>query len=243
MGSSSVLSDDDYDVISNPGTRSMENSVIFGETVRELPASEDAQDRFETTRWNASEIQAYVRKGLNLPPSTTFDNKRVKIYVDGSFDLFDVGQALQLRQAKLAFPSVYLIVGVFSDDILQQNNSKSTWPEVERLELVRHCRWVDEVSKDAPWEVTLQFMNDKGIDFVAIDEGSSVDPTCDKARVKAYDELKQNGKIIKTRRTVGLASQRSRAIASPSQRATPTLTSPPDAPDFTTHVDVYGLGY
>lgn len=88
---------------------------------------------------------------------------------------------------------MYLIVGVFSDDLLHQNNAKATWPDVERLELVRHCRWVDEVLKDGPWEVTADFMKEKGIDFVAIDEGASVDPGYDKPRIKAYDELKQLG--------------------------------------------------
>jgi len=231
---------------SNPGTVSLENSVNLDETasaVRELPAFEDVQDRFETTRWGADVIQAYVRKGLNLSAGSKYDNRRVKIYVDGAFDVFDVGHALQLRQAKLAFPSVYLIVGVFSDDLLHQNNAKTTWPEVERLELVRHCRWVDEVLKDGPWEVTAAFMKEKAIDFVAIDEGASVDPGYDKPRVKAYDELKQQGKVIKTRRTIGLASQRNHATASPSQRATPTLGRSSEAPDFTAHVDIYGIGY
>lgn len=94
MGASSVLSDDDYDVISNPGTVSLENSVTLDETVsavRELPAFDDVQDRFETTRWSATEVQAYVRKGLNLAPGNKYENRRVTVYVDGSFDTFDVG--------------------------------------------------------------------------------------------------------------------------------------------------------
>ncbi|KAF9478247.1 Nucleotidylyl transferase [Pholiota conissans] len=244
MGASSVLSDDDYDVISNPGTVSLENSVnnlsLEDMSVRELPAFDDVQDRFETTRWSASEIQAYIRKSLSPPTCSKYETRRAKVYVDGSFDTFDVGHALQLRQAKLAFPSVYLIVGVFSDDLLQQNNVKATWPEFERLELVRHCRWVDEVIKDAPWEVTAKFMQEKSIDFVAIDEGASVDPSYDKTRVKAYDELKQLGKVIKTRRTIGLASQRlHRALTSVSQRATPTLSRAPSEapPEFTARVE------
>ncbi|KAJ3514986.1 hypothetical protein NLJ89_g2043 [Agrocybe chaxingu] len=246
MDSASVFSDDDYDVISNPSHHSLENSVgdlLQGSfsVVRELPASEDAQDRFETTRWTASEIQAYIRKELHLPPQTSFENKRLRVYVDGSFDLFGVGHALQLRQAKLAFPCVHLIVGVFSDDTLRQYNATTTWPEVERLEIVRHCRWVDEVNKDAPWELTPKFLEGKGIDFVAIDEGTSVDPSCDKIRVRGYDELKKHGKIIKTRRTLGLASQQKLAIPSHSQRATPTLTAAPEAPDFTEHVEMYGI--
>jgi len=98
-----------------------------------------------------------------------------------------------LRQAKLAFPSVHLIVGVFSDDASLRYGAKTVWPEVERIELVRHCRWVDEVIKDVPWELTLNFLREKNIDFVAINEGTSVDPMCDKTRVRGYDELKKHG--------------------------------------------------
>ena len=94
MDSSHTLSDDDYDVISNPNPGSLESS--FNEfthrsfsVVRELPAFEEAKDRFETIRWTASDIQAYIHKGLNLTsPAST---KLVRIYVDGSFDMFDVG--------------------------------------------------------------------------------------------------------------------------------------------------------
>jgi choline-phosphate cytidylyltransferase len=96
MDSSNALSDDDYDVVSNPGRGSLDSS--FDEyhdalgpwtAVRELPAFEEAKDRFETTRWTASDIQAYLHKGLNL--TTPAPKKLVRIYVDGPFDTFDVG--------------------------------------------------------------------------------------------------------------------------------------------------------
>jgi len=102
MNKSGVFSDDDddYDVISNPGhDGSLEGSLNadgLGQgsiAVRELPAFEDAQDRFETTRWMAEEIQAFVRR--ELPSHTSsFDNKKVRIYVDGVFDSFGVGCVL-----------------------------------------------------------------------------------------------------------------------------------------------------
>ncbi|KAF9531786.1 hypothetical protein CPB83DRAFT_808913 [Crepidotus variabilis] len=253
MDNATAFSDDeDYDVISNPGHDGelTPEEILLGRgttTSRELPAFEDAQDRFETTRWKASEVEAYVKKQLET--TQLFDKKRVKVYVDGTFDTFGVGQALQLRQAKLAFPYVHLIVGVFSDDTLHQNNCASTYPEVERAELVRHCRWVDEVIKDAPWAVNIDFLNQRRIDFVAIDEGSSVDPTCDKARLRGYDELKKRGKIIKTRRTLGLTSQHRPSmfnLQSESQRATPTLphTSPvaTRVSELKPDIDVFGIG-
>lgn len=105
--------------------------------------------------------------------------------------------ALQLRQAKLAFPYVYLLVGVFSDERLNEYGHSPSWTAAERYEIVRHCRWVDEVVVNAPWEVTESFMQQQRIDFVAIDEGTSVDPACDKARVKAYDEIKRLGMSCK----------------------------------------------
>lgn len=103
--------------------------------------------------------------------------------------------ALQLRQAKLSFPSVYLAVGVFSDQLLHLHGSPATLPHVERCEVVRHCRWVDEVITDAPWQVDDQLIHQHRIDYIAIDEGTSVDPTCDKTRLKGYDSMKALGKL------------------------------------------------
>ncbi|KAF8909371.1 cholinephosphate cytidylyltransferase [Gymnopilus junonius] len=228
MEHSNAFSDDEYDVVSNPGNLSLEASLddFCCCDVREPPASEIAQSRFETTRWSAKDIQRYIHRDLELATdinSHKFDKKRVRVYVDGTFDTFDIGTALKLRQAKLSFPYVYLIVGVFSNKVLQQNDCLPNRPEVERIELMRHCRWTDEVLEDVPWELTLQFLNEKTIDFVAIDEGTSIDPSFAKARVVAYDELKKHGKIIKTRRTPGLLNQKGLLHSSPSQQSTPTL--------------------
>lgn len=52
---------------------------------------------------------------------------------------------------------------------------------------------MDEVVVDPPWELTDAFMLQRRLDYVAIDEGTSVDPNCDKARVRAYDEIKRAG--------------------------------------------------
>ncbi len=93
MDSSTVFSDDDYDVISNPGHDDpFENGFHAQELLktlpRELPPFMDAQDKFETTCWTAGEVQAFIRKQVEATRS--FENRMVRIYVDGTFDTFGV---------------------------------------------------------------------------------------------------------------------------------------------------------
>lgn len=98
METSAVLSDDDYDVISDPGNDPFENNnsfsaqefLTFQAPPRELPPSEDAQEKFETTRWTASEVQAFVRQQIAPTSTLAFDHKRIRIYIDGAFDIFNI---------------------------------------------------------------------------------------------------------------------------------------------------------
>lgn len=82
-------------------------------------------------------------------------------------------QSLQLRQAKLSFPQTHLIVGVFSDAERGQHGLLPLRPHVERCEIVRHCRWVDEVVPDAPWALDEENLKRFRIDYVAVEEGST----------------------------------------------------------------------
>ncbi|KAF8637600.1 hypothetical protein AX17_002669 [Amanita inopinata Kibby_2008] len=214
MDSSNALSDDDYDVISEPGQQSLESSIAdIGRVVFEPPPAPVARAKFETARLTAEEIQAHARKVLDASasrPSTRqrpqlfVDNRTIRVYVDGTFDAFNAGHALQLRQAKLSFLSVYLVVGVFSDELMESYGYTASLPHVERCELVRHCRWVDEVVTEAPWTVSYEFLEQHKIQYLCVEEGITVDPSCHKARLKGYDEMKSLGKVIPTRRTIGL---------------------------------------
>jgi choline-phosphate cytidylyltransferase len=105
--------------------------------------------------------------------------------------------ALQLRQAKLSFPSVRLIVGVFSDELCNQHGSPTCVSHVERCEVVRHCRWVDEVITDAPWVVDESFIVKRKLDYVAVQVGASVDPAYHRDRLDGYDFLKRRGAFLR----------------------------------------------
>jgi glycerol-3-phosphate cytidylyltransferase-like family protein len=85
------------------------------------------------------------------------------------------------------------VVGVFSKDTCDQFGIPPVLPDVERCEVVRHCRWVDEVISDAPCTLDAPFIVQHKIDYVAIEEGATVDPAYDKLRLKGYDEMKKNG--------------------------------------------------
>ncbi|KAE9399975.1 hypothetical protein BT96DRAFT_993431 [Gymnopus androsaceus JB14] len=181
---------------------------MFGPATTEPPPTPEAYDKFATVRLSATDIQTCARTSLGLAPAgKILDNRTRRIYVDGLFDIFNVGHALQLRQAKLSFPSVHLIIGVFSDQLCEAYGTPTAIPHLERCELVRHCRWVDQVLPDAP-----------NIDYVVLDEGATVDPACDKVRLKGYDAMKRIGKVILTKRTMGLT------LVTP---ATSTPTAPP----------------
>lgn len=82
------------------------------------------------------------------------------------------------------------MVGVFPDRSCEQSGQKLKLPHVERCELMRHCRWVDEVVEDAPRRIDEAFLSAHRVDYVAIDEGASIDPAYDKERVKGYDLVK-----------------------------------------------------
>jgi cytidyltransferase-like protein len=241
----------DYDVISELDNRSPKSSVAdLGQdiepaekaayetpAVHEPPPSQEALDRFETASLTTEDIQNFAARFFkqeswsNTNLKVTGGEARhgaVRVYVDGQFDGFHAGHALQFRQAKLSFPNVHLIVGVFADFLCEIYESPSKIPHVERCEVIRHCRWVDEVLDTAPWVVDEAFLDQNNIDFVALEEGTSADPKCDKLRLGGYDALKKIGKIIPTRRTNGLASSTSQLDSTdptPSQAARSGQTS------------------
>ncbi|KAL6306272.1 hypothetical protein BKA93DRAFT_729818 [Sparassis latifolia] len=209
----SMLSNDDladYDVISD-GPRSLESSIAdLGHvdrigSVREPEPLQAAKDKFDTVGLSAEDIQAYIQKSVpsseNIWRTVDEEQRIIRVYVDGAFDPFLPRHALQLRQAKLSFPSVYLIVGVFADELCARHESATYARHVDRCELLRHCRWVDEIIPDAPWTLDEQFLRSHRIDYVAIDEGSSVDPAFDKERLRGYDLVKSLRVAIPTRRT------------------------------------------
>ncbi|SCV73129.1 BQ2448_7054 [Microbotryum intermedium] len=157
---------------------------------------------------SAQDIQQHIQAAIdgqdgraysiNPPPQ----DRPVRIYADGVYDLLHYGHMLQLRQCKLAFPSVHLIVGVCSDEIVRKYKASPVLSSQERYESVRHCKWVDEVVEDAPWVIDEAFMKKHEIDYVAHDEEPYVSADFD----DVYALAKSKGQFLPTRRTNGVST-------------------------------------
>ena len=72
-----------------------------------------------------------VRPGV---PDGTDPKNPVRIYADGVFDMFHIGHAKVLEQAKKLYKHVYLIVGVSGDKETIEKKGKIVMNEKERSE-------------------------------------------------------------------------------------------------------------
>jgi cytidyltransferase-like protein len=87
-----------------------------------------------------------------------------KIYVDIVGDLFHLGHVNLFKKARSL--GDYLIVGVHADKDVEFYKRRPVLSLKERSEVIKSCRYVDEVVESAPLVITKNFINKYDISYV-----------------------------------------------------------------------------
>ena len=125
----------------------------------------------------------------------------VRIYTDGIFDCFHYGHARVLEQCKKFFPYVYLVVGVCRDEDTKEEKGHTIMSIKERMECVKHCKWVDEVVV-GPWICSLEFLDSINCKYIAHDPEPYPYNDVD----DLYGVFKKNHRFLATKRTEGIST-------------------------------------
>ena len=94
-----------------------------------------------------------------------------RVLVDGTFDLFSLKHMDILKRLK---ESGYIVViGVYSDEEIRNLNLTTVMTELERVETLKHSRYVDHIIFPSPYIVNPLFLQENSISTVfgdALDE-------------------------------------------------------------------------
>ncbi|KAJ6331821.1 hypothetical protein OIU76_010247 [Salix suchowensis] len=146
----------------------------------------------------------YMLSDLGFFYKKKCEKKRIRVYMDGCFDLMHYGHANALRQAKALGDE--LVVGVVSDEEIVANKGPPVLSMEERLALVSGLKWVDEVIANAPYAITEKFMkslfNEHKIDYIIHGD----DPCLLPDGTDAYALAKTAGRYKQIKRTEGVSS-------------------------------------
>lgn len=128
------------------------------------------------------------------------DDKLVRVWCDGCYDMVHFGHANQLRQAKAM--GDYLVVGVHTDEEIQNHKGPPVFTEQERYKMVRAIKWVDEVVEGVPYVTSLETMDKYKCDFCVHGD----DITVDASGEDSYRYVKESGRYKECRRTAGIST-------------------------------------
>lgn len=102
------------------------------------------------------------------------NNKIVRIYCSGVFDLFHIGHMNFIEKiynhCNLLFDNFIIIVGIHSDNTCKTYKREPILNENIRYKTVTYCKYINEIITDAPLEITSHFIINNSIDYVAISD-------------------------------------------------------------------------
>ncbi len=109
----------------------------------------------------------------NRNPEDENTEGSVRIYVDGGFDLPHSGHYNAIRQARNM--GDYLVVGVNRDEDLTALKGPPVLNVRERAEILRHCKFIDEVIEGTEYTPTLETLAKNRCGFYAHGDDPCID--------------------------------------------------------------------
>ena len=88
----------------------------------------------------------------------------IRVYMDGVFDLFHRGHLEAIKKCK-EFGD-FIIIGVISDKDCESYKRKPIINEVDRVEIIKNLKNVDEVIFPSPLIIDKKFIDDHQIDVI-----------------------------------------------------------------------------
>lgn len=110
-----------------------------------------------------------------------------RIYCNGVFDLCHMGHIHIFKHAS-AYGDV--VVGIHTDEAVASYKRYPIQSMYERIEAVKHMKWVSEVIPNAPLVTDLEFMKSHNIDYIMI--SAEYDNPSD----HYYAEPRAHGKLL-----------------------------------------------
>ncbi|KAJ9530248.1 hypothetical protein QJQ45_023532 [Haematococcus lacustris] len=175
--------------------------------------------------------QVYLKVHMGLLRA---DQRPVRVYLDGCFDMMHYGHANALRQAKTAGDQ--LVVGLIPDSEILRCKGPPVQTEDERLVLVDAVKWVDEVITGVPYDLSPEFLHElftkHRIDYIVHGD----DPCLLPDGTDAYAHAKALGRFRMIKRTEGVSTTDIVGRMLTCTRVNPTMLHPdqphPLARDF-----------
>jgi len=90
----------------------------------------------------------------------------MKVYTDIVGDLFHYGHVNLFKKIKDLDESVFLIVGVCSDEVVEIYKRKPILNLEERCQVLESCKYIDKIIPNCIAPVTNEFINENDIDLV-----------------------------------------------------------------------------
>lgn len=134
---------------------------------------------------------------MTIQPPAAASHRRV--YVDMVGDLFHMGHVRFLKAARTF--GDWLVVGVLSDDVVAAYKRRPIMTLAERVAVIEACRHVDEVLPDAPYAVTIEFLDRHDISVLV--HGDDLPA---KAVDEVYGEVAAAGRLHLVKYTAGIST-------------------------------------